>query len=97
MKDAFGAGLLDERDRLLERFLSPFHVFLFYGHSHFFDGRFHQGLNVKISNPSFFILFGPFNGRWMTCQVNSSSLHAFAASAGTGKSLFLKEKKLIVN
>ena len=75
MEDAFGAALLDERDRLLERFLSLLHIIFLYGYSHLFDGRFHQGFDVKISKLSLLVLFGPFDGRWMTCQIRFSFLY----------------------
>ena len=61
MEDTLGMSLLDQRNGLRQGLMSPLHVFLFKSHPYLLDMRRDGGFDVNVSEPSFFILPGPFD------------------------------------
>jgi len=70
---------LNQGDGFLKGLLGILHIFLLNGRSDFLDRRLDEGFDVEVPSPSFHILFGPFDGRRMTCQDDISFLYLFPA------------------
>lgn len=62
MDDAFGRGLLDDRDGLYQVSFGLFGRVIGHRGSNCFDRMFYPGLVAQISDPFYFALSHPFKG-----------------------------------